>query len=241
MELIAHKGYPAKYPGNTEESFLGSLKYKPEGIEMDIVIHHGSFYLYHPVKNKVLFGVDNDKVIAAELESMIIGGKTPPIFDLNKIGKKLLEKADYLILDIKQQLMSVIPQIIGVIRESDLTKDQLMVGARTLTRMTLLDNGHSRYKIISFARDPDSYADFIAKGADVIRLFERDITQERIDAIHELGAKVLANPGHPPTGDSPSTSGEADEEILLRLQDMGIDIVLVNDIALARKVIPRKK
>ena len=75
---------------------------------------------------------------------------------------------------------------------------------------------------------------YIEKGATIIRLWEDDLTMLRVEHIHQLGAKVLVNPGHPPTQEEKSTSGDTTEEELKKFQDLGVDMVFVNDIEMAR-------
>lgn len=237
MKLVAHKGYSTKFPDNTPEAYREALKFNPEGIEMDIVFFEDEFYLYHPKQNRIIYGMDTDTVIEKEMKQMKEEGKLPEKLELDGLCVELLKDVEFLILDIKQKVLSVVPEIIYRVVDSAVEPGQIILGARDRTRMIVLDGHYDKYDVLALDADPDTYEEYIEKGAKYIRLWESDVTEERINAIHELGAQVLVNPGDPPSPTQKSTSGETIPEALLKFDEMGVDLVLVNDIEMARGTI----
>lgn len=233
MKLIAHGGYSAKYPENTKESYFGALEHNPDGIEMDVVLFDRELYCYHPKKVLHNFGDDVDQAILTELDERD---------DLDQIrfsnfAVKLLEDVSFLLLDLKQKNLDVVPKVIDYLLSKNFGQDRIVIGARDLERMSILEKYKDKFKILSLSHSPDDYKEFVDQGVSYVRLWEKDVDIDRIKNIHSLGAGVWVTPGQKRTPTQPRTAGEATLEKLKEFEKSGVDAVLVNDIKMVSRIL----
>jgi glycerophosphoryl diester phosphodiesterase len=123
MKLVAHRC-------NTLESFSTAIEYNPDAIEMDVVYFEDNLYLYHPKNNKSLFGTEVDKVIEEELKSE----NNRLELDLRIIAPKLLEKVSFLLLDLKQKSLDVLPGFLEQVISLNAKPEQILIGSREKIR-----------------------------------------------------------------------------------------------------------
>lgn len=238
MKLIAHGGYSAKYPENTLDSYMGALEYRPDGVEMDVVIFEGRLYCYHPKDAKNNYGSDVDLVIWDELRELKQANEMPLMFDLRNWVSELLNYSKFILLDLKQKGIEVLPEVVDVVKTLGLEKSQIVIGARDIERMELLKKDLEYFDVLALPQSQEMCIDFIESGADFIRLWEDELTQKWIDTVHELGKELWLTPGKKATPTEKRTAGEVTKENLLRYKEMGVDTILVNDIEMARNLIP---
>jgi hypothetical protein len=74
--------------------------------------------------------------------------------------------------------------------------------------------------------NPQDINNFIEKGGSIVRLWERDLTQERIDSLHQAGVAVWCMTGGTGTG---RDVGEIGTSGLQKIVNMDIDGILLND------------
>lgn len=236
IKLIAHRGFMSEYAQNTMEAFEAALSYNAYGIEMDIVVYKNELIIYHPQGHKNAYGDDVDKVIQEELD--LLSKSTD--FNKYKLGSHiitLLEKTEFLLLDVKQKDPKVLPVIIKAVQDLSLQRSQAVIGARDQEKLLQLLPYQNLFTILSLSSDPDSYPIFISHGVRFIRLWDKDATKKRVEEIHRLGGEVWVTPGHKTTPTQKGTAGEITPEHILELQSLGVDAILVNDIQMARETL----
>lgn len=231
--LIAHRGYSLNNPINTFEAFKDSLEFEPVGIEMDVVFYKGQIVLYHPQGHQQVYGREVDQVINQELSIH----ESAPSFVTKAELHTLLAHTTFVVLDLKQEDNTHLPQLIQLIASYQLERHQIVIGVRDVEKLKLLEEHKDLCKILSLSPDPDSFQFFIEHGADFIRLWQQDATPARIQAIHELGKQVWITPGRPTTPGNPGTAGEITVKELLQIVELEVDAVLVNDIKMARETL----
>lgn len=89
-------------------------------------------------------------------------------------------------------------------------------------------------EILGFIPKADDAIAFYRAGAKRIRLWESDVTQERVEALQAAGAEVWVTSGEGATG---RIVGDIDEAGLAALKAVGIDGVLVNDVSLTKSIL----
>lgn len=231
--LIAHRGYSLHHPANTFEAFEAALEFEPVGIEMDVVFYEGQIVLYHPQGHQQVYGREVDQVIDQELSIH----ESPPSCVTKAELHTLLAHTTFVVLDLKQEDNTHLPQLMQLLASYELDRRQIVIGARDVEKLKLLEEHKDLCKVLSLSPDPDSFQFFIEHGADFIRLWQQDATSARIQTIHELGKQVWITPGRPITPGNPSTAGEITAEELLQIVELEADAVLVNDIKMARETL----
>ncbi|MCA9382641.1 hypothetical protein KC660_04530 [Candidatus Dojkabacteria bacterium] len=226
MKLIAHRC-------NTLESFDIALAYNPDAIEMDIVYFENSLYLYHPSGNKNLFGHDVDQIIQQEMTEK----QNKIELDLKNIAPKLLDKAEFLLLDLKQKSLDVLPQFLEQVKQLNAKPTQILVGSRDTERMEVLKENLNSLQVLSLGSTYEEHKKMVEMGATKVRLWEDDLSKDYVKKIKDLGVEVFVTAGYKT---SPERKGNAGFVTIGKLEwfnDLEIDAVLVNDMELARKII----
>ncbi|MCB9813138.1 MAG: glycerophosphodiester phosphodiesterase [Pseudomonadales bacterium] len=227
IKLIAHGGYSAKYPENTEQSFLEAVKYNPSIIEMDVVEHPrtGEFICFHPSGISSQFGTFSNEAVIEQLQQ---GHNFPRVKEmLNEIPQNIK-----ILLDFKQPSKELFEKIINDLR-SDLTR--VIIAVRNMDDFSFIISLNPEVQTLALFSAPDSYVEYAQKGGKYFRLWEKDLTKQRVQAIQELGLEVWVTPGRKATELQPRTAGDVDEQKLDWLVSLAINGVLVNDIAFASK------
>lgn len=227
IKLIAHGGYSAKYPENTEQSFLESIKFNPDVIEMDITEHPetGEPICFHPS------GISSDEGTfsrEAILEQLIQGEDFPNLI-------KLLQRIPHnikILLDLKQPTYELFDKIMS---NSNIDLSRVIIGVRNLADFDFIKSLNSEVQILALFSDPDSFIEYSRKGGKYFRLWEKDVTEKRVRFIQDRGLEVWVTPGYKATETQARTAGEIDEQKLNWLVGLMVNAVLVNDIAFARE------
>lgn len=89
-------------------------------------------------------------------------------------------------------------------------------------------------EVLGFIPNADEAIAFYCAGAKRIRLWESDVTHERVEALKAAGAEVWVTSGH---GDTGRIVGDIDASGLAALKAVGIDAVLVNDVSLTKTML----
>jgi len=230
--LVAHGGFSSEYPENTLESYVASLPFEPDGIEMDIVFFEGELYCFHPETPNY-----SDEDIWLELSQK--NNLNEVNFTL--ISKQLLGFAGFLLLDLKQKDTNLLPVLLAAIEDfQNMSNQAIWVGARTRTHMEIFEEYRETIKILAMPKNIRNVSEFLENSPDGIRLWSDEVSNTNILDFHNQGIKVFVTPGKPATLTSARTSGNIDQVMLLDLIASGVDAVLVNDIEMARNVYPVK-
>lgn len=222
IKLIAHGGFSAKFPENTEQSFLEAVKFNPQIIEMDIIEHPqtGELICFHPSGISSEAGTFTKEMV---FEQLLQGEAFPSVTEiLEKIpnGIKIL-------LDFKQPSTELFEKVINS-SEIDLTR--VIIGVRNLSDFEFIHSKNSDVQTLALFSDPDSYEEYAQRGGRYFRLWEKDLIEERVRAIQNLGLEVWVTPGYKATESQPRTAGDVDAEKLDWLVSLMVNAILVNDI-----------
>ena len=222
IKLVAHGGFSAKFPENTEQSFLEAVKFNPQIIEMDIIEHPqtGELICFHPSGISSEAGTFTKEMV---FEQLLQGEAFPSVTEiLEKIPRNIK-----ILLDFKQPSKELFEKVINS-SEIDLTR--VIIGVRNLSDFEFIHSINSDVQTLALFSDPDSFVEYAQEGGKYFRLWEKDLTEERVRAIQNLGLEVWVTPGHKATESQPRTAGEVDVEKLDWLAGLMVNAILVNDI-----------
>jgi glycerophosphoryl diester phosphodiesterase len=227
-QFIAHGGMSTpRFQENTLTAYLEASKYKPLAIEMDVVLHPDTNQLicFHPQGLSSGKGTYDAQTIKAQLDD---GAG----FELLKevIARVKEATPDYqnkFLIDIKQPEDPHIFEVL--LNDPEINHRDIVVGVRDLDKMAEIQELANDVDLLALFSDPDLYEEFANKGGKYFRLWEKDVTPERVEAIQNLGLEVWVTPGHKATKVLPRTAGEVNPESLPMLLGV-VNAVLVNDV-----------
>lgn len=232
-ELIAHGGFPKKYPENTLAGYRAALEFSPFAIEMDVVVYpgldnndsnHGRLICYHPAGISSSLGTYSPETIRRQLaEGATFEFLTDVITTLGSDQKYLI--------DLKQPDFSTYQ---ALLTNPAISHDLIIIGVRQFEDMQRIQDLAPDVNLLALFSNPDNFLDFARQGGSYFRLWEKDVTKQRAQAIHDAGLQVWVTPGHTATESKARTAGEVSEKTLDWFVSLMIDAVLVNDIEFAR-------
>jgi len=233
MKIIAHRGDSANFPENTPESWEAAYRNGAFAIEADVRLSSDGFCICaHDANLQRLFGRaerPEDLALAELLELE------------NSAGGRIVMLADVLqhagtnrrvLLDIKDETPRALKAIWAVIVETIHVPQRPLVtaGCHTLEAVRFFA-AKEKAGILGFIPSPDEAEAFFHAGAGIIRLWERDVTPERVALLQALGAEVWVTAGGRGTA---YDGGDSSPGNLAALVKAGVSGVLVNDVTLTR-------
>lgn len=230
MKIIAHRGDSASFPENTPEGWSAAFDNGAYAIEGDIRLSQDGFCICaHDADLRRLF----DRPQRPE---------DLPLDELlglrNAAGGRIVTLADFLrhasdnhaiLLDIKDETPPALEAIWKAIEETVPAPQRPLViaGCHTLDAVRFFAT-KAETGILGFIPDPDQAEVFFSTGASLIRLWERDVSSDRVAQLQALGAEVWVTAGG--SGTTHET-GDTAPQNLAALISAGVSGVLVNDVA----------
>lgn len=223
MLLIAHRGGTDRYPELTLEAARLSLALGADYVELDIRYTKDEVpVIAHDEDCLRLFGVAaNVGDLTAEqftslrypgggdcrpctLENVLAGGVAPVLFHIKEGGERL-------------------SRILAAIRTHGY-EDKVVMGVMTCEDVRDVKRFDERIKVLAFMKDKELAADFIACGADIIRLWERWVDETGVARIRQSGRQIWVMAGYK------GTTGYTAPDNIAAWKRMGIDGVLLDEI-----------
>lgn len=233
MKIIAHRGDSATFPENTPESWHAAYTNGAYAIEADVRLSSDGFCIcvHDPDLNRLFGRLERPEDLTLdELLSLRnkAGGR---IVVLAQVIKHASENRAVL-LDIKDESPRALDAIWQAIVEtvSVPRRPLIIAGCHTLDAVHFFA-GKGETTILGFIPDPNEAEAFFQAGASLIRLWERDITPDRVAQLKALGAEVWATTGGHGTA---FAGGNTARDNLAAMQAAGISGVLVNHVAMTK-------
>ncbi len=110
--------------------------------------------------------------------------------------------------------------------------DRTIVGVRSVAALRAARGWRRPVRTLAFMPDRGDAAAFLAAGADIIRLWDPWIDAKAVEAVHAAGRLAWAMTGAPSDG----SVGFSTRERLGEYFDLGLDGILLNDVALGVSV-----
>lgn len=240
MKIIAHRGDSAHFPENTPASWDGAYAAGAFAIETDIRLSSdGICVCAHDPDLDRLFGRSEQvsDLPFADLMGLANaqGARIAPAIEAlayAAAGKPVL-------LDIKDESGPALERLWQTIAESVPApqRRRIWAGCHGLDAVRFFA-GTDAVNILGFIPAPEDAVAFWAAGATVIRLWERDVSAERVAELRGLGADIWVTTGGPGTAFAGGDSAAAN---LRHLAKTGIGGVLVNDVKLAVDIMETMK
>ena len=241
MKIIAHRGDSANFPENTPEGWDAAYRNGALAIEADIRLSSdGVCICAHDSDLRRLFDRP-ERPEDLPLDDLLNlhnaeGGR------IALLAEVLQHPADNrcVLLDLKDESAPALESIWAVIAEVVPAEQRHLViaGCHTLDAVRFFaaraEAGSATggaAGILGFIPDPSEAEAFFHAGAQIIRLWERDVTAERVAHLQGLGAEIWVTTGWHGTAFG---TGDTSAENLAALATAGVQGVLVNDVAMTR-------
>jgi glycerophosphoryl diester phosphodiesterase len=226
--VVAHRGASARHRESSPEAFEAAIADGADAVETDVRRSaDGVFICHHDETLKRTAGLDAavSDVTFDELRRLA------PDYALRL--EDVLERTQgrcNVLLDLKLNREEAIRSLMQLLtsRRAD---DSIAIGVRSLEAQAQIRQLYPDLVQLGLLENPDQIPQFIASGGRWVRLWERDASSARIEAIHALGAPVLVMVGGPGTD---RAIGDIDAKRVRSLIERGADGLMLNDPRLAQ-------
>ena len=218
--VVAHRSLSPGYPENTLSAFRRAIELGVDAIEVDLcATKDGVIVLLH---DDTVDRTTNGKGFVsgytfAELRLLDAGSYAgsefvgEPIPTLEEALDLVIPLGGKLLLDVKDSNALDCKAVVRLVEQHDAVLN-VIVGARSVEDVRLFRSLNPNIRLLGFIPGVTDIDDFVAAGADIIRLWPRWIrVYPFVDKVHELGKPVWV------------TSGLAGREELTELIQSGVN------------------
>ena len=222
MKIIAHRCGTDVFPQQTIHSARYSLKHGVDLVEVDI-----------------RFTKDNIPVVIHDATPLSLCGIDTPVSEMTAeqfLALRRIDDCAFCSHTFKDYLECGIRKILFHIKEGgerlntvlDMCRDygildDVVFGVTEVEDVKIVKAYGENIKVLGFMPKPECTADFAAAGADYIRLWQKWLTEENIEAVKSSGKKLWIMAKNGDVGEV----GDGDYEMY---ESTGADGVLVNNI-----------
>ena len=230
--IIAHRCGPGLYPEQSLASARRALALGADMVEMDVrYTRDGEPVICHDDSCLRMFGVDRmcGELTLAQFRALRHAAN--PEYGAHTLEDVLGSPVRPLLLHCKftgARLMD----LIGRICAAD-AGQACVLGVPNAEDAEIAAGACPSLRVLAFMPRPEQLAGFLSTPAAYIRLWEDWVCPERVRAVHAAGKQVWVMAGQPEEGSVGVTSRRA----LLSWREMGVDGILVNDVAWALSVL----
>lgn len=236
MKLIAHRGDSALLPENTPESWQSAYANGAFAIEADVRLSRDGICICAHDPDLIRLFSRSDRPEDLTFNELISlesanGGRIAHL----KQALQYVCKNHAVLLDIKDETPRALEAIWSDLVETVPVSQRSMViaGCHTLEAVAFFA-GKGEIRILGFIPSASEAEAFFHAGASLIRLWERDVTPDRVAFLHALGAEVWVTTGGNGTV---YQTGDSSPQNLSALSQAGVLGVLVNDVALTKNAL----
>jgi len=218
--VVAHRGLSPGYPENTLSAFRRAIELGANVIEVDLqATKDGVIVLLHDdtvdrTTNGQGFVSDYTFAELRQLDAGSYAGSEfvgEPIPTLEEALDLVIPLGRQLLLDVKDSNALDCKAVVRLVEQHDAVLD-VIVGARSVEDVRLFRSLNPNIRLLGFIPGATDIDEFVAAGADIIRLWPRWIRMYPfVDKAHELGKPVWV------------TSEMAGREELAELIQLGVN------------------
>lgn len=223
-EIMGHRGAKHEYKENTMEAFQKAVELDACGIESDVhMLFDGSLVMYHdaviPETNESLYQY-NGETVASYIEDIVFFEEFLKYY--SKTGKllniEIKDKSGFCI-DIEKPFMELLQKYN--------MKEHCIISCFNHYILRDIKEKYPDWKVGAlyrkrFGKDMVAYCK--EHGIDALHPHHKDVDREFVEKCHEAGIMV-------------NVWTVNEEEDILRMNDIGVDIIMTDNIPLAKKLL----
>ena len=233
MLIVAHRGFSAAYPENTALAFERAIEAGAEVIETDVRFSaDGALVCSHDPDLRRVAGDPRSitELTRAELKRIPLA-KEQTLLELTEV-LEIAKGRVRVMLDVKVGTASMAAAIAKLLNGTDATAE-VVYGARSIDHAREILAHCPGVSVLGMPPKPELAETFIEAGARAIRYWEDEVTADRLESVHRAGREVWVTAGLRGRQEAP---GYTTADRLIRLRQLAVDAVLVNDPCLSRPV-----
>lgn len=221
-KLIARGGFPSEYPIYTEFGYKQAAKHLPSAISIQVALSPISKRLecFSPAPLSVFVSKSPEILINRYTKRMAM---PMPHEIIEQFPKTIM-----FIIHLRNQSLKLLDKLLS---DPRLPLERILVVVKELPDYLQLHKKYPTVKFVGFFAKPKYALEFQRNGGIYVLLWEKDITQKRVDTLHHIGMEVWVMPGEPATTVSPSTVGDISVDRFNNLIHLDVDAIYGNDIA----------
>lgn len=232
IKLAAHRCGTEKYPELTLDAARHSMELGADCVEMDIrFTKDGIPVISHDKDGAKLFGTTKNVCDLTLEEFRKLKFLDNPSCHPHTLEEVLQSKVGPILFHIKEG-KEQLDIILSYIRKYDY-EDKVIMGVMEVEDVARVKKFNPAIKVLSFNSDRSATDDFLLAGADIIRLWEEWVTEEKVNFIHGQGREVWVMAG----SSTKDTTGYASEDKLKSWKLMGVDGILINEVGKTRHLL----
>ncbi|MGF9694050.1 glycerophosphodiester phosphodiesterase family protein [Rhizobium sp. 0TCS1.26] len=230
IKIIAHRGYSARFRENSPTAWRAAAEAGADVVEVDIrFTADGCAVCVHDADLHRLAG--RHEAIAtvdyAALSGLTAGGE--PLAPLFADALAAVPVDTALLLDVKDESPRSLYRLHGLV--TDAVGRDIIFGLHRIDSVRFMaSRGHSR--ILALTLDRDEGQAFIDAGANIVRVWEADVSTERLAPLLARSVPVwstVGDKGMKTQSGAERLVGDFDAENLRRIAALGVTGFLVND------------
>ena len=228
LSIIAHRCGPGRYPEQSLAAARHALALGADRVEMDVrYTRDGEPVICHDENTERVFGVDGlcrEMTLERFRTLRHVDDPGCPAHTLEDVFDSPVRP---LLLHCKFS-GPLLADLAGRIRDRNLAGDYVL-GVQAAEDVAIVHAACPEIRVLAFMRQVEALTDFLSGGAQFIRLWEDWVTPERVRWVHEAGKGLWVMAGKPEEG----LVGVTDVDRLLEWRKLGVDGILINDVAWA--------
>lgn len=232
--IVAHRGASVRHRESSPEAFEAAIADGANAVETDVRRSaDGVFICHHDETLKRTAGLDAavSNLTFDELQQLA----PDQAVRLTDVLERTQRRCNIL-LDLKLHGEDAIRSTVDLLKAFK-PDAGIAIGVRSLEAQALVQQLHPDLAQVGLLESPDLTPHFVASGGRWVRLWEREASSARIEAIHALGVPILVMVGGPGTD---RIVGDIDVEDARSLIERGADGLMLNDPRVATSAaIPR--
>ncbi len=230
MLVIAHRGFSSRYPENTLLAFEEAIEAGADLVETDLRLSRdGTIVCIHD-KTLSRTADRGDRIADLDVKTLkqidIGDGMTVPTFD---DVLKLVNGRAGILLDVKVTTDEMVDRVVEGIEQRKAYRG-VVYGVRSLDHLDALRRRDSEIPALAFVHDYSEIEELLGRGVHAVRIWEEDLTDERIKVVRDAAFDLWVTAGLRCEGEE---AGTIDRARLADLSKKGIDGILVYDPAMA--------
>lgn len=228
--VIAHRGASASAPENTRAAFEAAIALGAFAIETDLrLTRDGHLVCHHDADLRRIADIALP-IAEVELGDLWrwVPGRAPTLAE----ACDAIAGRAALLLDLKRSDAAFHEALVAFLRTRGKRHD-IALGVRSLEQFDTLALALPWMPTVGLLGAFDDLLAFVADGGTFARLWERDVTHDRVQALRDFGGAVCVMTGEPRENEA----GKVTPARLDRLVAFGVDAIMLDDPALLRQAV----
>ena len=225
MLKIAHRSGPVSYPEQTVKSAKEALSLKADYVEIDLRFSKDNKIICsHDDNLSRIFGIDKKTNEITLDEFCSLTHKADKAYHGHSFEDYIAANISPLLLHIKEG-KEKIKDILLFLKQYEYL-DKVIIGTSRIDDIEFIKENCPYVPVLAFMKNPSYIEKSAAAGADYIRLWQEDYTQENIERVRKTGAGLFVMVGNTEGYDV----GETSDEFLAKILKDDVQGILINDV-----------